>query len=446
MKVRMCLALALCLCLILSLAGCGGNDTAVYVQSVAALTGMGGIAAGDRFGGMVVSENVTEIKKDSDKTIKEVLVKEGDDVNEGDTLFSYDTDELQLTLDKQRLELEQLNANIENYNQQIKELEKERSWASGSDKLQYTIQIQTTQVDLKEAELKVKSKQTEVTQSETLLENASVVSPIKGRIQSINESGTDNNGNPAPYITIQQVGSYRIKGTIGELQRGSIIEGTRIKITSRTDESAVWTGTVTLVDYENPSQGNDFDRYYGMSTDSMTSSSKYPFYVELDSTDGLMLGQHVYLELLTDEDGTGSGLAIGSSFICFEEDGSAYVWAEKKGKLEKRSVTLGDYDEAMDTYDVLDGLTTEDYIAFPDEQLCRSGAPTTHEMTVSENSDDMPMENMGDLGMDQGMDIPMEDMGEQGAEMLPEEAVSGEMPIEDTAAEPDTVPTEGGVE
>ena len=246
MKLRTWLCLALCLCLTASLAGCGGDDTAVFVQSVSTLVGMGSIAPGDRFAGMVVSENVTEIKKDSEKTIKEVLVKEGDDVEEGQELFSYDTDQLQLTLDKQRLELEQLNATIENYNQQIKELEKERDRVGASEKLQYTVQIQTTQVDLKEAELNVKSKETEVKQSETILENATVVSPVKGRVQSINESGTDNYGNPAAYITIQQAGSYRIKGTLGELQRGGIMEGTRIKITSRTDDTVTWTGTVTL--------------------------------------------------------------------------------------------------------------------------------------------------------------------------------------------------------
>ena len=300
---------------------------------------------------------------------------------------------------------------------------------------------------MKEAELNAKAKQTEVTQAENLLKNATVVSPIKGRIQSINESGTDRNGNPAAYITIQEVGSYRVKGTIGELQRGSIIEGTRIKITSRTDPSAAWTGTVKLVDYESPSQGSDTDRYYGMATDSMSASSKYPFYVELDSTDGLILGQHVYLEMLTEGDGTSSGLPLSSAFICFEDDGSAYVWAEKKGKLEKRSITLGEHDEATDTYDVLDGLTLEDYIAFPDEQLCHNGAPTTHEMTASENAD-MPMDNMGEGGMDMPMeDMPMEDMPAEGMDMMPEESISGEtgeMPGEDTAAT-ETVSTEGGV-
>ena len=301
---------------------------------------------------------------------------------------------------------------------------------------------------MKEAELNAKAKQTEVTQAENLLKNATVVSPIKGRIQSINESGTDRNGNPAPYITIQEVGSYRVKGTIGELQRGSIIEGTRIKITSRTDPSAAWTGTVKLVDYENPSQGSNTDRYYGTSTDSMSASSKYPFYVELDSTDGLILGQHVYLEMLTEGDGTSSGLPLSSAFICFEDDGSAYVWAEKKGKLEKRSITLGEHDEATDTYDVLDGLTLEDYIAFPDEQLCHNGAPTTHEMTVSENAD-TPMDNTGEGGMDMPMeDMPMEDMPAEGMDMMPEESISGEtgeMPGEDAAAT-ETASTEGGVD
>ena len=289
--------LALAMLLVFSLTGCGSNGTAVFVQSVSDLTGFGGIAPGDRFGGLVVSENVTAIQKDSDKTIDSLLVREGDDVKEGQELFSYDTEQLQLALDKQKLELEQLQASIENYTTQIADLEKDQKKASANNKLQYTIQIQSLQVDLKEAELNLASKEKEVAQSESILENAVVTSPVTGRVQSISENGTDNYGNPLPYITIQQAGSYRIKGTIGELQWGGIMEGTRIKITSRTDGSVSWLGTVTLVDYENPTQGNEYDMYYGGSSDEMTSSSKYPFYVELDSTDGLILGQHVYMEV-----------------------------------------------------------------------------------------------------------------------------------------------------
>ena len=117
--------------------------------------------------------------------------------------------------------------------------------------------------------------------------------------------------------------------------------------------------------------------YYGMPADEMTASSNYPFYVELESTEGLLLGQHVYMEVDTGEQ-TFTGVSLGSYFICFEEDGSAYVWAENGKKLEKRTVTLGEYDPMMDTYQILSGLTESDYIAFPDPELCQEGVPTTH--------------------------------------------------------------------
>lgn len=373
--------------LTLSLMGCGSDENAVYVQSVADLTSWGAIAPGDRFAGMVVSENVTEIKKDSDKTVGELLVKEGDDVTEGQELFNYDTDELQLALDKQKLELEQLEATIENYKEQIEDLEEDRENADSSDQLQYTVQIQTLQVDLKEAEINIKAKQTAVEQSEALLENTSVVSPVNGRIQSISENGTDNYGNPLPYITIQQAGSYRVKGILGELQRGQLVEGLRVKILSRTDADQYWQGTVSLVDYENPTQGNEYEMYYGVSSDEMTASSKYPFYIELDSVDGLLLGQHVYIEMDMGDDAT-DALKLDASFICFEEDGSAYVWAEDGSKLEKRSVTVGAFDDMMWAYEVIDGLTTDDYIAFPDELLCHEGVPTTHTEPEPEELDE----------------------------------------------------------
>jgi HlyD family secretion protein len=137
------------------------------------------------------------------------------------------------------------------------------------------------------------------------------------------------------------------------------------------------------VDYENPSQGDPNSMYYGTSADEMTAASRYPFYVELDSTEGLILGQHVYLELETQESDF-TGPVIDMAFVCYEEDGSAYLWAESRGKLEKRAVTLGESDPMTGTVQILTGLTLEDYIAFPDEELCKSGTPTTHEYAAEQ--------------------------------------------------------------
>ena len=382
MRGRTLLALCLLLSLVLMLCACGSEQNPVFVQSVEQLQATGAIAPGDRFAGIVVSEDTTQIEKDPEMTVEELLVKAGDDVKEGQPLFSYDTQQLQLNLDKQKLELEQLLATIENYTQQIKDLEAERNTADS--KLEYTIQIQSTQLDLKEAQINLVSKEEAVKQSEEMLQNATVTSPVTGRVQAISESGTDNYGNPKPYITIQKTGTYRIKGMLGELQRGAIMEGTRMEAVSRTDESHVWTGTVTLVDYENPSQGSQNEMYYGVSTDEMSSASKYPFYIELDSTDGLLLGQHVYLQL-EGQDATAPGLSISSAFVLTEEDGSTWVWLEKNGKLKKQQISIGQTDPMTGTVQVESGLQTGDYIAFPDPEVCVEGAPTTRTEQTAES-------------------------------------------------------------
>lgn len=49
---------------------------------------------------------------------------------------------------------------------------------------------------------------------------------------------------------------------------------------------------------------------------------------------------------------------------------SPYVWVAGSGnKLEKRDVVLGQYDENLAEYEIADGLTEKDRIAFPTEEL-----------------------------------------------------------------------------
>ena len=370
-------AVLLTICLLLGLTSCAVKENQVFVQKVSDLSQMGGLAPSDKFSGIVVSESVTEIQRDSDKVVENLYVREGDDVTEGQKLFSYDTEQLQLTLEKQKLELEQLTSSIENYGLQIAQLEKDRDRAYSADKLKYTLQIQTNQIDLKEAELKLKTKQSEIQKSEHLLANALVTSPVTGRITSISEEGTDQYGNPKAYISIQQTGSYRVKGQINEMQRGAIMEGDRVRMESRLNPEEVWMGTVTLVDYENPVQGNNNGYYVSSDSDEMSASSRYPFYVELDSMEGLILGQHLYLSVAGEQSSSLEGVTLSGAFLCYDEDGSCFVWADDgQGKLEKRGVELGNYDPMADAYEILSGLSDSDYVAFPDEEVCLQGAPT----------------------------------------------------------------------
>ena len=338
---------------LLGLWGCDSTPAAkVYVQNVGDITGAGTIGVSDVFPGIVVSEKVTEIQRDSQRTVSKLHVAEGDTVKQGDVLFQYDSEELQLYLDKQNLELEQLKNTSTTLQSQIAALQKEQKNASKDEQLSYTVEIQSKEAEKKENDYNIKVKQREITQTKTTLANAEVLSPVSGRVVSVSESGYDQYGNTKPYITVQQSGSYRVKGTVNELSMGVITQGTAMRIFSRTDPEQTWSGTVSLIDLESATQSNPNSMYFGgMDAGEMGSSSKYPFYVELSSADGLMLGQHVYMELAGGETAS-SGLWLPEYYLCYEEPASAdqeqgdpYVWAaNSKDRLEKRYVTLGAYD------------------------------------------------------------------------------------------------------
>jgi len=70
--------------------------------------------------------------------------------------------------------------------------------------------------------------------------------------------------------------------------------------------------------------------------------------------------------------------------------------AEKDGKLEKRTVTVGTFDETYNTYEILDGLAAEDYIAFPEDGM-EEGDPTTHTMPTEDPSAE-PSDGVDDSG------------------------------------------------
>ena len=159
-----------------------------------------------------------------------------------------------------------------------------------------------------------------------------------------------------------------------------------------------------------------------MYSSSGESASKYAFYVNLDSIDGLMLGQHVTIEMDYGQGQAKEGIWLSSGWITQEEDGTAYVWAAKSGgaKLEKRTVELGEYDSNMDEYQIVSGLATSDYLAWPDVD-CVPGASTTTEfviddsMTEGEGMTDGEMMD-GDMMVEEGATDGVATMEDGGAD------------------------------
>lgn len=347
--------------------GDSGED--VYVSSIADITGNNGVGSVNRYAGVIEPQETKEIQKSSDKTVKEVLVSEGDEVKVGTPLFSYDTEEMSMKLSQAELDLESLNNDINSYNNQITTLEKEKASASANDKLNYTIQIQEVQNDILRAEYNKKSKNIEIEQLKKSLDNATVLSEIDGVVKSINENGdTDSStGEVKPFMTIMATGNYRVKGTVNENNINTLSESMPVVIRSRLDSSVTWTGVISKIDYENQEQNNNNGMM--MSDGGNNTSSKYPFYVELDGADGLMLGQHVFIEPNYGQNEQRDGIWLMESYFVFDGN-DAYVWAmNSRNKLEKRKVELGEYDENLMEYEVVSGLSKEDCIAWPNDSL-----------------------------------------------------------------------------
>ena len=340
------------------------SEERVYVEQIAAMNGQA-VGMTSRFNGVVETQDVYNVKVESSRKIEKIHVKVGDVIKAGKTLVTYDISELQLQLEQANLEKESILNDIANEETQIKLLTQQMAAVPTEEKFTYSTQIQNIQNTISQKNFDLESKQLEIDKITKQINNSTEKSEVSGTVKSINERGVDEMGNSAPFMTILQSGDYRVKGSIDEQNIWSISEGQAVILRSRVDENQTWTGTISKIDTENVEQNNN--EMYGGGESMM--ASKYPFYIELENSEGLILGQHVYIELDEGQTEVKDGIWLYSFYI-MQEDNGTYVWASnEKNRLEKRMVELGEYDEAMDQYQILSGLSNEDYIAWPMDGL-----------------------------------------------------------------------------
>lgn len=416
----------------------GSSDSGdlVYVDSVTSIMGLGsGTGQLNCFAGVVEPQKTVTIKQSSDKKVKECYVKEGDEVKKGQKLFIYDTSEAEENLSSKEIEIDRIKMDIETYKSNIAALQKEKANASSEDQLDYTVRIQSAQNNQKKSEYELKSTQQEIEQLKKSIQEAEVTSEIDGVVKSINNSSDDSAGysgsssdDSNAYMTLLSTGHYRIKGTINEQNRTSLNEGDAVIVHSRVDENQTWKGTVSTIDLEHPEENSDSGYYMSSSSSSdTTSSSNYPFYIDLEDDSDLMLGQHVYVEKDEGQTENREGLWLTSYYIIQEDGQDPYVWAAgRHDKIEKRKVTLGEYDEKLDQYQITDGLTEDDYIAYPEDSITEGEKVTKNIEDIYGNSDDG-----SDGSMDGGVDSDVmngsddgEIIGGSDEDVMPKEAGS----------------------
>ena len=367
----------------------GGSDdgTGVYVQNAAELN-MYSAPSATVFAGVVESQENVPVDPQSGKKIAELLVKEGDTVTEGQPLFRYDTDAIELDIQQIALDIELNEQNIARLREEIDSLSLFANTTTPEGQMN-AARIQQLEVEIATTEYEQKQKNNELARLQASLQDDTAKAPITGTVQSINESaaegngGYDMNGNPQHYIVLTASGDFRIKGSVSEQFIMDLYEGQAIVIRSRVNDDT-WAGTISRIDTSQPEQNEDYYYY-----DGGNGASKYAFYVEPESTEGLMMGQHVTLSPDYGSAEMAEGLWLSSGWFTIAEDGSATVWKQNSAnRLTAQPVVLGEYNENYDCYMVIEGLTEEDYIAWPSEE-CSEGSKTTTTFSFDEGGDMM---------------------------------------------------------
>ena len=439
------------------LLGRGGSKTEVFVQKVEDVNSLN-LGSVNRYSGLIETPPKTKVNFDSSKKLGEVKVKEGDKVKKGQVLFTYDPESINIQIEQGELEIERLNSNIKNNNAQINELVKDKRSASAEEALGINAQIQELQADISQAEYDIKTKRSEVKKLKASLEHISVKSPVKGTIDSIgdpedlgggdDESMYDEGGNSGSgaFITIVQSGKFRFKGRVSEQSVSELVEGTNVILRSRIDDTQYWKGQVISVDMNNVGEDENSEmeeEYYGEQGDGNNSATFYDFYVSLESSKGLLLGQHVTCEIDYGQMEASEGIGLSSGWFVQDDNGDMYLWVTSKdgGSLEKRKVTAADYNEELDMYTIEEGLKNDEYIAWPGPD-CKEGAKTTTRKVTKEEEPEMDdpeamegedmegMENFEGEDMEGMENFEGEDMAEMG-EMEGEEPIEGEEDMAD---------------
>ena len=226
-------------------------------------------------------------------------------------------------------------------------------------------EIKTTELDIKEADLKIQKVEQE-------LQGETVCSTVNGVVKKV--------GDPAkgeidgePFIVVESSGGVYIKGVVSEALLEKVQPGQMV--TGMAYESGTFFEAEVKEVSPYPSSG-----YQNYSNRELT---YYPFTAYIADSTGLKDNEMVSMDLPADEGGM-TGIFIGKEYIR-SKDGEDFVYKEgKNGKLQKQVVRTGQTFYGS-TVEIKEGLTMEDYVAFPYGKKVKEGAKVKRASLADEN-------------------------------------------------------------
>ena len=318
----------------------------------------------NRYSGIVQTQNTENYTLQSDKKVIETYVHKGDKVNAGDPLFKYDVSQASQSIVNTNLEIEGIMQTIQILKKEIHELNQQLQDAEGEEGVQIKSEISDKQLEIKQQEYDIQAKQNEIKNFQEEVNQSIVKSNIKGIVQSVNDQTIEESNSQNAYLTIIQDEKYVVKGMIDEISMGTLNEGDAVIIRSRTNQDQIWDGKISKIEMNQEKKDEEDSQ-----DSSAQQASKYPFYVELEHNNQLMLGQHVYIEPDIGQKDKLSNIWLDQGFVIKESKNKHYVWLVKDNKVQKQTIKIGQKDEANGIVEIDSGLKKKDYIVWPNKSI-----------------------------------------------------------------------------
>lgn len=335
-----------------------GSEETFYAQKVEKLIGRSDNI--NRFSGIIEPKSEEKYTIDPSKKITEIYVKDGQKVNEGDILFSYDASSATNSISSNNLDIEELQQNIGALNNEINALKQQLNVSDADQKYQIDQQISDKSLELRQREYDIQTKTNENAQLQQEVDRSQIKTAISGFVK-IEDAGQQGDENAGQVITIVQSDHFMVKGSLDETAFNSLKAEDPVIVRSKLDQQQFWFGKVTEIKekQEAANEGNG----------NTEKASRYPFYVSLEANPSLILGQHVYVEPDLGQENTFKGIWLESSYIKNIKAERPYVWKYDHGKATKKNIKIGQINKKLNMVEILEGIKKENYIIWPDKKI-----------------------------------------------------------------------------
>lgn len=221
--------------------------------------------------------------------------------------------------------------------------------------------VSSLKLDIEESNLNI-------TKLENKVKNKLVTSKLDGTVAYIGDEATGSYNGDA-FLKVKSKDGFYVTGTVSELMRDQMKEGTLLQCTSY-DSGSFEAKVLNVSDYPVDSSNNF---YYG--GDSNPNVSYYTFNAEITDQSLQFTDQdYVTISLKSNKLSKGS-LVVMKAFIR-TENGTSYVYKDVKGTLKKQQVTVDSIVNSAYYAIVTSGLKSDDLLAFPYGNTVQEGAKT----------------------------------------------------------------------